>query len=802
MARKKELRSIKFNGGISRVDNSPVTRPYDLRNAVFARNGRIRKLGSPSTSETALTVSGKPYHEWNGFVVDRTNRDNDPAVSGATFEGIMSMDSAFNGLYASAKYSHTDGDFYRILRMYRDYDSDTDPDVNIFNDVSAITNVSYSLVDMDATYTNLASDTPVSNSDIYIHYLLIPYNDKGEAGKWRYFGVKSNLVEVGGAPADVFLPNFVELDLNTNDATKRVDIYRSTNQDQYGYTHLDGTSNELDEGLEKDVDHGMYMVASLSTVSKGSDPYNTGVVYLDNNVLLSTPQWTNFKSNNSLSDGLGRYELDYDGDAFTYISDGSYYPALIETRNYAAEGILPGGSGPEEFPRTIGAEVMYNDGGTMLYGNVYVPTTRINSSSYSTGSEDTVIMQYEYEDDNGDKYYGPTLTFLNLVTAKVAWHGESALLIFRDGDLWERIEPNASGWYISEYLIDDSRELQVTYHADSVQHVELESVSPYSITNYKQFPSSVLMSPAGRPGEISFNSFSTPDETEIRAIAPARQSEEEGLKSYSFYVFTDRTIQVYNRDDRDVRLVENLTTNLGIKVKEVTEFGDTYSYPLYISVKHGIVFVGSDNRLYLVSGRRYEEFDNEIPDAMTDIVDMAYNPQEERLYVLDGERSVWLFDFDRGGWMGRYEFEDDKRLIHLFYSDELTEVFAVVDFDEDTITVEFDEDGTDSEDRPDSRLVTQEFSSAGVETRMQQLEIDYDIASYDNTDSTTWVTVRHSIRNSDVMDWEEANGGVDISYKVGRSRLAYPTLLGRGHQLSVIGFDELRDLELILDKED
>lgn len=822
MPRKRELRSIDLKQGVSRIKGAPITSLYDATNARIRKDLRLSKLGAPSVATPDITEANKPYYEWNDYVLDNNNRGNSfTDEDGNTFQEFLSMDAFDSKLFASTRFRNVSlVDFYKIVSMDRNYDSDTDATVNISTDMPCIiddpvaTALSLDVYDgIDpGDLTIITGSKP--HSVIYRSFIAVPYNAKGEAGPWRYFGGRTDMYTVQDK---LTMPQHLEIVFPVNEATVRVELYSSTNQDKYGYTHAEGfsfysmTYYDLKEANTQKDDQ-FYFVANIEADHDSSG--NKEIRYVHATSIITDVQWAFYKS----QAGIGEVDvLEYglppgswtppDAPAFkeldliapSYIGGVSSFPLLDLRRIY---GSYKDYSPPHGY-FGIGAKTMLNDGGTMLYGNVTVPTRepKENVGNWRTstvpGFFAHVYLQFEYEDENGDPYYSNVSQLANTEILKVFWNGEKALLVFADFGggtvLWERIEPNAEGLYQTKYKDSQGKTINDTFYYDAVQDKVLEATAFYTATLYKNFPNGVLLATAGKPREITFDTFSTPDDTEIIGIYPTRLAEQEALKSYSFFVFTDKNILIYDREGRDVVLVENMTRDLECK--------QNGTLPIVTNVKEGLVFVDVNNHVYFSSGRQYTRLDLELPSYFKDIKDLSYDPLENILYVLEGTHRIWMYDFDFGKWVGSYKTDNENILHTIFYSHKEQDVISLVESNEsgNLFNYIYDEKGTDYTARPKTKITTQPFDATGKELYIKELQISYDKDGYHNYDKDSWATLRHSVRGDKILDPEETNGGIDLKYAISRNNSVNPTLVGRGHQFTLADFDELIDFEIIVE---
>jgi hypothetical protein len=219
--------------------------------------------------------------------------------------------------------------------------------------------------------------------------------------------------------------------------------------------------------------------------------------------------------------------------------------------------------------------------------------------------------------------------------------------------VWEKMTPDFNGRYVSDYNVNG--ELYTATHGEK----DWEDKSSYvhagiydAVFEQSQFireKSVAYMSQVNAPWEITINGFRIPDSSEILAITPSRLEEIEQISSYSFYVFTKNGIFAAIRDGYDV-LLTAVESVMGIKVFS--------GYPLIEVVKGGVVFFGTDDNLYFMTGRQVQRLDYVVSDLFGTIVDMAFDPVEEYLYVYS-DTGIWIYDFIRQIWIGQYTIGQD-----------------------------------------------------------------------------------------------------------------------------------------------
>lgn len=168
---------IRFTDGVSQLDGAPLTAPFDLRNAELERVGSVRALPAPEG------VSPSPPL---------------PAYRNRVFR--------HRGLWLEGRDAVQVGEQFYVAKesgidVYR---GSIDTPSNRIPQVESVEAVPGNI---GAAYLN--ADVPR-----YIHYILVPVNEDGEAGPWAY----------AGAYVDGVLP---QLNVATNEYVERIVVYKT-----------------------------------------------------------------------------------------------------------------------------------------------------------------------------------------------------------------------------------------------------------------------------------------------------------------------------------------------------------------------------------------------------------------------------------------------------------------------------------------------------------------------------------------------------------------------------------------------
>jgi hypothetical protein len=186
----KESQSIQLQGGVSRLKNANINRPYSLENAEMQLNGYLRAVNEPSVN-TAETAESKPYVEWNGDILDRASFSQSEG-QGQISATVLS-DAKLNArLYRSVKSTDAEtNDNYRIVKFFSDW-SDVSTDENWQGEPALVYSASAALQDFtEYSYVTGSVDATTVEPDIHAGYLAIPFDSNGEAGNWFYFASRS-----------------------------------------------------------------------------------------------------------------------------------------------------------------------------------------------------------------------------------------------------------------------------------------------------------------------------------------------------------------------------------------------------------------------------------------------------------------------------------------------------------------------------------------------------------------------------------------------------------------------------------
>src|SRR5690606_17449598 len=162
---------------------------------------------------------------------------------------------------------------------------------------------------------------------------------------------------------------------------------------------------------------------------------------------------------------------------------------------------------------------------------------------------------------------GPARTFSNINRLKVAWQGESALLVEVDGGSgfqhYERLVPDGQGAYVTSYPVEVQQDPlpapktplgpEPPYYAFSGPSFDASRLTTLTYPDevaYIEEPLAVFVSNTNRPREVLFNAvFSLPHGDRVRMLAAARLAEAEGTLAYDLIAASDTGIWTVENAD-------------------------------------------------------------------------------------------------------------------------------------------------------------------------------------------------------------------------------------------------------------
>lgn len=827
----KDLTEVRFMGGVSRIKNSDIRAPFNLENAEMQRNGFVRAVNAP-TEFSPETGDTKPYILWNGDILDRSFYSQ--AEDGSQIDATVLSQSTLNAkLYRSVKaVDNETNDNYRTVTVSAQYDEDTSTTDGLLAEPAIAYDSSADLRDFNEFSGVVIVESPNSSTnvleDIYTPYIAIPYNKLEEPGPWYHFFVRREVWQVD-------TKNFVrpaDVTVNCNDETEYVRIFRASDINLWGHVHggpveipeLSGTGTES-LALRQVTDDRFFFYDEYRTARNNA----TGVkeinfedthIWLPQIVLTAIlDEWpTTVDSSASEYD----YRINTDFSSSEFVSNKYEVPdvvrtAMTERRNRHAvhEDIVS--TNPYQYHGVVG-NVMDQQGNLIMYGDAKYPTKRPSTGlmmKHTDGVAITIKAQLEYVDSRGNVYYGPLETITGVSTIKFAWQGESALLIRFNSDekIYERLSPNEFGVYTTGFKVLSSANQTQTLPISFTWILDRDGVvfaedAGATVVDYIEEPNAVFLSESDRGSTVTYDSFFVKSTEVVRAITGARLAEEESIRDYDFYVFTDKSVSLYKRTGNDLRTilpVHDVTRQLGVYQGSLTiDAGTDPTITNFVApTRFGVAFIGTDERIYHLVGRDLQQLDINVPGLFVNNFgyrDMAYHANLHQLWILFNNSSVWVYDFIQQGWTKHFLLGNVH--YNLYYNDTTGFMHSWGSRSLSKYTYQFDED--DDNIVTGGTLWTQPIDEGGGESQLQLMEVDYVRDSYIDTDKTNWAYLRHSIRAPSIARVEDiydpAGGKRLIEFKIPANRPFYPHLKGRGHQFKIANFQELRGMEFILAK--
>lgn len=823
----KQRQSVRLHGGVNRLKNGDITRPNRLENCQMILNGVVRSVNRP-TEDAEETTDSKPYIEWNGKMLDRAGYSTDEDGSQISAR-VISQDTLNSRLYRSVVGEDLGSNpNYRIVKHFRDYDEDVSTTEGFQGEPAIAYDSSFTLIDFtDYSFvTNVT--TPSSNKiedDSHVGYIAIPYDKNGEAGPWFYFTIlrQAQLVSAGAPTIDLITP--ADVTVFCNEETDRVDIYRTFDLTNRGFVHpgpipltnLTSGDGEIPYGFEGD--HRVFFFGNFKTSINNATGVNEinfhdDQVWVTETVLAAIHSEVTYIAT---SEEFLVWALPFTA-PYNQINNKIKSPSQLLTRGRNVLSIHADdeSSNPYQY-HGISAEVMAANGDIMMYGNVRVPTKRPSTGLVFYKEQApfaNIDFQLEYQDSQGNVFYGPKETFSAVESILFAWQGETALLVFVGGELFERILPNTDGTYTTGYrpieALDEGFQPAVSYIVNSDNDSTTFDEDPNAtVVDYIQEPSLILLSESNRPMEVTYDSFLVKTDEVVRAILPARIAEQESLRAYDFYTMTNKTIRAYTRQGEDLRTivpVHDITFNLGVLQSTFTVVPGTEPTTITLATptRFGVAFVGTDERLYHLIGRELTQLDIEIPGLFSGYGgyrDIVFDATENELWVLFNNSAIEVYSFIQQGWVKNHFLSNVH--FNLYYRESTGNIHSWGR--EDNInyhTYKFDDD--DVNIHPSPRIWTRQIDDGGQEVQVVSMVVDYAATNYSNTDKTEWATLRHSTRNPSILQAEEVSSPTKrkVEYQIPANRPFYPILVGRGHQFLLSNFEELRDIELEFSRAD
>lgn len=713
---------IVFTDGVVRAEGAPLSAPHDLRNAEVSPYAGVRRSGPLAWPEDDLPPDPADAR----FPVRQAN------------QWVAARAWARRGrlLYAT---------------IGTPAEETADPTLEVYpagsgvpeSDLPRITNV---------TVTPDGSSVSSVDADRYILYILIPVNDRDEAGPWAYAG------HFTGASSD--LPT---LNIDATPETAYVEVYRTLEipetpeGGELAWHYAGRTAVAEGGGGQSSISFDAFASPSATDIDtfelgeltnndqnfedadlSGTDLVGWTLEFTDLATHGGTLEtFTDYEvyaqSNNEVSikePGAADGSLSFDGEEITTVSqEEGPFGDPVTVYDCARVTLTPpnppsGGSASftdrkkwslsedsegeqvhlpgEDAPRLDRAPNQH----AVVDGNPRSPTARTMHWTggvmyYGGGAWPTKEPAVTYLSTGGDN---PTTVYLQLEyeTARGARFGpvrtidnvDAFVAVVADAETRLNIYVDDGGTTRQYARVNPdpygayTRGSVFTFTSQSSYSGTAREPDP--VTAYIDEPDAVFLSAGNRPLEVTFDQFTVPEGQQVRLIAPARLAEEEGIRAYEFYVGTDRAIYVARPDDRKVAL-DAVTTDWGVKLS-------TLQHPVYASVPGGAFVVGTDGILHALSGRRTDSIYVRGTEPWKEIETLLYAPERRDLLV-GTDAGLWAYDLDRQGVFGQRDLwvahavRDDERSRAMLFTDGRYEVEEVEE-DGDVVLLSVSTDAT------------------------------------------------------------------------------------------------------------
>lgn len=384
--------------------------------------------------------------------------------------------------------------------------------------------------------------------------------------------------------------------------------------------------------------------------------------------------------------------------------------------------------------------------------------------------------QYALEEDPTQPSPGTT----RLTVGHIPVDDSSGKALIGTWALWNKFSPGDEGVYSVDgkgLVWDDESPSNFIYQEDSP-----------GLVNYVSEKSKVFLSNINRELEMTFDQFRVPKGSVVRDIFRARLAEEEGLRSYDFYVASGDAIYVAQPNPKERSVALNaVTTSFGIKQNE-------YSKTIRTILPSGAVLYGTDGRIYKMSGRQVQPIFLDQSEPFNQVRDICYDVEEGVIWIAS-DTGVWGFDNQRTQVQMQYDYD----VAQLVYDDRNEATFA---YDNATDAwLLFDRNGGSF---LNPSITTQPITEGGQESQVRRLKVDYskrNDVDYDPGDKSTYIRMRHAVDAPGVSSTENSvsvtTSDIDAVYRLPKREAVYPRLRGYAHKFRIEEFEELD--ELILD---
>lgn len=758
---------IKFEGGMDRRNDAPVPTPFELRNARIETHGGVRAHREPETmvkpenagaGDAAEPGGAPPWQRWDdgwlsrfdssGREMMKTREEYNSNLFVSNTKGFPTPVDGSTEMSPHYQYLHSDDGSFDKLKgppaiksvdvidsFWQGEDTGeriqyTDKDYHIL-----------SITGRDEDYRG--RDSADRRAGVHlpngVGYLLIPINERQEAGPWAYFSTQMTLSETGfDNTSDKYAVPGIEV--TTNSATSHVEVYRT---------------REFAGGNAAPPDMSYYRIGKVAASSAGAENAFSGSA---TKTLRFADYWYlphSAREDLEQKPPLPGETLDRNINAWAYESVG-LTPSTFGSSTYRHT------FGP---PKMVGADTLFMNGrDRMIAGSVQWPTKPAQFAlAIRTGTSAVAPLYYtnEYQPTNNQTVHGPETEVPDPEAIFPVWQGEQAVhnFINSNGTIKQRrrLTVQSGGIYDSFGSVErgDGQTPEITF--------------PLSDTNQKVYiyePNVALLSEQFRPLELTMEQqFTVPGGQEIKSIEPARLAEEESVATYSFYVMTDENVYVGNRQDDSTQL--RLVNRVGVQSYRVDFSGGAprpeYQYPLTCPTKYGTAYIGTDDRIYILNGRKFQTIDDMVPNIwwsdfgettlanedfqaiyneysdvwaeQTDggsvefetltAYDLAYNEDQNELYVVTNN-NIWVYDFEKSAWIGNYYRPGIVSAQRLGYHKSVMVHRYLDENDDGTVEDTYELVNEDGDRLKDTAVVTNPILRSPGETEIKEVVADYD----------------------------------------------------------------------------
>lgn len=766
---------IKFEGGMDRRSDANQVRPYELKNARVEPYGSVRAMREPEEMNDSANPKkpggAKPWLRWNDRWFSRFSQGSNLTYTDAggntrNTEVLQTYDKHNGVVYVSgrdSRYETVNGTDQYVPHLY-----EVPPEATSFAE-SELRLTPPHLKKL--RINNSREGTGIKGSNA-VSYLVIPINARGEAGPWGYISYSPD-------DRDRDKRWSPQVTATVSENTSYVEFYRTREWSE--------TADILDV-LAPPSDLSYYFLERKATqnvkeLSVDSDVFHVSTY--DGEVLRHS-----YSDEKEAEESLPPTTLDRKINAWAHESveyivtgdEASQYIYTVDFKNI----------------KHIGANTMFMDGrDRMIYGGVEWPTKPVQLAMVirnyfgAGGNLYAKTFTNEYEGTTGDVLHGPRTVIPSGSTVTYpVWQGEQAVNVWKDADgdgtkvhAARMVNPSSGVYDRKQHIMDIDFDFNFPPFPGNTE-VSLPDITQDEWLYEKNV---ALLSERFRPLEVTMeDQFQVPSGQTIRAIEPARLAEEESIATYSLYVLTDESVFVANRENDQTSL--RTVNTVGVDKYHVDFLSgprQEYEYPLVAPTKYGLTYIGTDQRVYILNGRQFQEIDQSVPNiwysnlgqpAVADAeysaiynrysdvwtrqttdkdgntveyssltpFDIGYDQERDELMVVTFD-NVWFYDFDQNEWVGNYQRNDavsiqyldyhSSTMVHRYDRDQTADVYELLN-----------ENGRPIED---NAVLTNPMFRSPRETKIRELVADYDPLFRENraswgSDGDTSLTLQDS----------------------------------------------------------